>query len=313
METLSYELLQEIVSASSLGVLVADASGPSVEIVYANAAYSAASGYSADELIGTDWLAYAAASDDSEEIVELRRRIVTDESFAASLPLLDRDGEIWLARFDLRPLRAADDDRRMLLIQLDKAEGRSGDATGPEFLKRALGFARRKIASLDRVDQVTGLMSRSQFETFLRRDLAIARREGNELGVLVFDVAELDIYRTTFGHNAADSCLRMIGAQISGTFRRSGDLCARLDESTICVVVRDQTAEQSSRLGALIEKKVRNLGLHNPRGNLSRYIVVRSSFVTADPASEDVDQLLSRALDARNENPPEPLFADSAS
>ena len=65
------------------------------------------------------------------------------------------------------------------------------------------------------------------FQELIRRDLAIARRDQRMITLLLFEIVEFEAYRQTFGSKAADSCQRMIGAQIMRTLRRAGDLCAR--------------------------------------------------------------------------------------
>jgi diguanylate cyclase (GGDEF)-like protein/PAS domain S-box-containing protein len=296
---LNNELLLEIVSLGAQGILIVDVDSPELEIVYANPAYEEASGYSAVELAGTAWLDYAAADEEAPELVRLKQTVSCSEAGLLCLPFLRKDGDIWLGRLKLTPLESRVDDRRLLLVE-HLAEVRS-TADGAELLKRALGLARRKIASLDRTDPVTGLLSRAQFKVMLRREIAVARRERRSLLLMLFTVPEIDAYRQTFGDNAADSCLRMIGAQISGTFRRAGDLSARIENSTIAVAVPGHTEKQASQLITLVQNKARNLGLHNPRGRIDRYVVVRGAAVSADAETDDVESLLSRGIEALDE------------
>jgi diguanylate cyclase (GGDEF)-like protein/PAS domain S-box-containing protein len=308
VEPLSNEILTEIVIQDSQGLLVVDASGPVVSIVFANPAYVALSGHSLAELNGADWLTHAAADEESPDIVRLRQALAADEPIDQSLPFLRKDGTIWLARLRLSRIARQDRERRLWLVQHPVDATTHGASA--EMLKRVLGQARRKLAGLDRTDQVTGLMARGRFELLLRHELAVARRDDRSLCLLLFSVPELDVYRKTFGDNAADSCLRMIGAQITGTFRRASDLCARVDETTLAVVALGQDDAQAERLVALVEKKARNLGLHNPRGRMGRHVVVRGAWTRAEPDSDDIESLLARArsvLQAQSEGAPSKL------
>ena len=139
-------------------------------------------------------------------------------------------------------------------------------------LQRELGRARQKIATLDRIDPATGLVRFGYFQDMLRRDLAMARRDRRFVTLLVFEIVEFDAYRQTFGDKAADSCQRMIGAQIMRTLRRAGDLCARYDDSTLVAAVIGQHADEIQPLAEQIADNVRHLGLHNPRAKSSRYV-----------------------------------------
>lgn len=307
MGFLDNDLFSEIVSISATGLLVVDASGPDVDIVYANPAYETESGFEADELVGTSWLSYVAADEGSQELVRLKQSVTSSEPLAFNLPFLRKDGNIWLGRLKLTPLESSPDDRRLVLVEHRSGERPTGEDA--ELLKRALGLARKRLASLDRVDPVTGLMSKMQFSLMLRRELAVARREDKSLHVLFFAIPELDIYRGTYGNNAADSCLRMIGAQIAGTFRRASDLSGRIDESMLAVAVCGYDSDEAMQRVALVEKKARNLGLHNPRGRHGRYIVVHGVVVAADPAADDAETLLGRAAAALEKRGDEPLTA----
>jgi len=305
MSSISRELLEEIVALSAESLLVVDASGPEAAIVYANPAYESTSGYSCDELAGSGWLNHAAMEDEAPELHELRERLAAGSPLEFSLPFLRKDGEIWLGSLRLKPLRAGDGDRRLWLVQHQNREIPA--MAGAELLKRVLSRARHKLAKLEKIDPVTGLMSRSALDFTLRRELAQARRNGGSISLMLFSVPELDIYRQTFGDNAADSCLRMIGAQISGTFRRATDLCARFDRAQLAAVIRGQDETQARQLVTLVERKARNLGLHNPRGRMGKVMFVRGTFVQAQ--GEDLDGLISRALAAfAAENAPVPAL-----
>jgi len=55
VKSLSRHTLEQMVTLSSEGILLADAQDPSLPIVYANPAYEDLSGYSAEELTGSGW------------------------------------------------------------------------------------------------------------------------------------------------------------------------------------------------------------------------------------------------------------------
>ncbi|HVS23773.1 MAG TPA: diguanylate cyclase, partial [Gammaproteobacteria bacterium] len=159
------------------------------------------------------------------------------------------------------------------------------------------GRARQKIASLDRVDPGTGLMRLGHFQELMRRDLGVARRDQRVITLLLFEIVEFDAYRQTFGSKAADSCQRMIGAQIMRTLRRAGDLCARYDDSTLVAAAMGQEVGDVQKLADQIAQNVRKLGLHNPRAKRSRYITVRSALVGCAPGVyEDPENVITRAL-----------------
>lgn len=294
------ELFREIVSLGSQAVLVVDVAKPHYRIVYANRAYEALSGFSAEELAGSPWLEYAATDESAPEFVRLSEMVTAGEPGTLSFPFFGRDGEIWAASLKLTPLESGASHDRFVLVE-HAVESGAVDHAGDAFVQ-----AQQMLASLERTDAVTGLLSNTEFRLMLKRELAVARRHKHDLHLMLFSIPELDVYRETFGSAAGDSCIRMIGAQIAGTFRRESDLSARVGASTLAVSVTGQEREEVLGLVAQVERKSRNLGLHNPRGKLGRYIVVQGVTVPADPATDDVDGLMARAeaaLYARGEKP----------
>lgn len=297
MKSLSRHILQQIVESSSQGILLIDARSADLKITYANPAFEALSGCAAAQLEGTRWMSLLADDDDNPELAKVRRAIGSADPCEVTLPYSRKDGTTWLAAVSLRPLSSVRGDTRYFLCQHESASSANAPPASMQvgLLQRVLGQARQKIVSLDRIDPISGLLRYEHFVPLLRRDLNVARREGRSLAALVFEIVELETYRQTFGVNAADSCVRMVGAQIAGAFRRAGDLCARLDETAFVVTIRNQDAREIESLAQRVADKVRNLGLHNPRAQSGRYLSIRSALLVVDVDDEDAEGLVARA------------------
>jgi len=195
------------------------------------------------------------------------------------------------------PLRDDAGDVRYFLILQRASATSSEDGVSVEvgLLRRELGRARQKIDHMNRVDQGTGLLRYEAFVELLGRDLAVSRREQRPVALMAFEIVELDVYRGTFGSKAADSCVRMIGAQISGTLRRAGDLCARYSDSILVASVLGGEGAQAAALADRIVNNVRGLKLHNPRAKSGRYVGVASAVAGGVPhPDDDVDRLVER-------------------
>jgi PAS domain S-box-containing protein/diguanylate cyclase (GGDEF)-like protein len=301
VKSLSRHTLEQMVTLSSEGILLADAQDPNLPIVYANPAYEVLSGYTAEELTGTSWPLVRRDGEGQPELERLKAAIGRSEACRVTLPDLRKDGTSWFSHVSVEPLYNARGELKYFLCIQTPVQGTAGEQTAPDvevtLLQRELGRARQKIASLDRIDPATGLMRLGYFQELLRRDLAIARRDQRFITLLVFEIVEFAAYRQTFGSKAADSCQRMIGAQIMRTLRRAGDLCARYDDSILVASAIGQEPGEFKALVDQIAENVRKLGLHNPRAKHSRHITVRSALVGCPPGVyEDPDNVITRAL-----------------
>lgn len=310
IRSLNRHTLEQIVDASPAGVLVADATGPCLPIVYANPAYERLTGYSLDELMGQPWTVLARAAVDDDSFAVLRAAIGRGEACRTTAPELRKDGTSWTSDITVTPLHGTRGGLRYFLLSHEpvaappSAREPGASAFAPEdasgeilLLQRELGRARQKIATMDRVDPATGLVRFPFFQETLRRDLAMARRDRRFVSILLFEIVEYATYRQTFGDKAADSCQRMIGAQIMRTLRRAGDVCARYDESTLVAAVIGQHADEIRPLADRIAESVRQLKLHNPRAKGSRYIETRLTVIGCSPgAHDDPEPVIARAL-----------------
>jgi PAS domain S-box-containing protein/diguanylate cyclase (GGDEF)-like protein len=301
VKSLSRHTLEQMVTRSSEGILLADAQDPGLPIVYANPAYEALTGYTVEELAGHSWPLVKRDVEGQPELERLKAAIGRSESCQVTLPDLRKDGTSWYSHVSVEPIyNARGDLKYFLCIQKPVTNGVVEQPTTDvevTLLQRELGRARQKIASLDRIDPSTGLMRFGYFQELMRRDLAMARRDQRVITLLVFEIVEFEAYRQTFGSKAADSCQRMIGAQIMRTLRRAGDLCARYDDSTLVAAAIGQAPDEFHKLVHQITENVRKLGLHNPRAKHSRYITIRSALIGCPPGLyEEAEGVVTRAL-----------------
>jgi len=334
IRSLNRHTLEQIVAASSAGVLIVDASHPELPVIYANAAYEQLTGFSLGDLAGHPWAPLARAEEGDETFAPLKAAIGRGAAYRAAIPDQRKDGTSFTCDVNVTPLQGPRGDLRYFLlshesvaavkskskpkpqaveesaqpsdtnVEGEATEGSTTESAEIALLQRELGRARQKIATIDRIDPATGLVRFPHFQETLRRDLAMARRDRRFVTILVFEIAEFEVYRQTFGDKAADSCQRMIGAQIMRALRRAGDLCARYDDMTLVAAVIGQHASEVQPLTERIADGVAQLRLHNPRAKGSRYIETRVILIGCPPgAHDDPEPLIERALaEARGAN-----------
>src|SRR5690606_21107212 len=184
---------------------------------------------------------------------------------------------------------------RYFLVQQRASQGRGAAPENPVSSVDASRM-RPKADAISRIDTATGLPHYDHFAAILNRDIAIARRDRRPVSLMMFKIVELDIYRQTFGAKAADSCVRMIGAQLGNVLRRAGDLYARYGDDVLVAAVVGQEAAEASQLAERVVANVRGLRLHNPRAKSGRYVQVEFAISGGVPCPyDDADALVSRA------------------
>jgi diguanylate cyclase (GGDEF)-like protein len=110
-------------------------------------------------------------------------------------------------------------------------------------------------------DHLTGLPDRASFEARLREELGNARRRGEELTVIFFDLDDFKRINDAHGHRVGDNSLRLV-AEVLSHSAREADVAARRggDEFTVLLSsssptgtkgffdrVREEVADRSGR------------------------------------------------------------------
>ena len=263
-------LERELLELSSEGLaLLADEEGR-WRVVYANAALG--------RLLGLDPSAVGQApirellgayTDDQEMMAALADR----RSFTGTF-LRAEDGRELHGVVDLRPWEGAGLAAWLLRIQ---------DTTSVVALESQLDSAHEEIEALDPEDRLTGLKNRRYFDAALRREWAVAAREDRRLTLYLFDLDYFGAYNDTFGDQAGDACLKMVGRAIGGCFRRAGDQCARIAGQRFGALVASSDGHGAAAMGDRVAERVRALCIHNPRAARGKYLTVSAAVITAAP------------------------------
>jgi diguanylate cyclase (GGDEF)-like protein len=111
-----------------------------------------------------------------------------------------------------------------------------------QLLEDELRAANVRLERLASVDELTGILNRRALEEALRRDLARADRDGKAFSVLLLDIDHFKNVNDTWGHQAGDAVLTMVGNILSRTLRTS-DVAGRYGgEEFMCLLPATDTA-----------------------------------------------------------------------
>lgn len=141
----------------------------------------------------------------------------------------------------------------------------AGDRTeiGAPALRAASGFADRLALGLANLrlreslrmqsvrDPLTGLYNRRFFEESLTRELARAARAQREVTVLMLDVDHFKHFNDTHGHDAGDTVLRAVAAELTARVRASDVLCRYGGEEFVALLPETDVRSGVARAEAL--------------------------------------------------------------
>jgi len=273
-------LFRGLLESSPEGVVLVDAQNPDHPVVYANPAFEVLTGYLADELIGRN-LRFLQANDREQDARQrLREALERGEACRVLLRNYRKDGTLFWNETCVQPLRDARG-------QVTHWAGHHRDAG-----ERIRSGVPPPATVANRDDRMTGLYTLPYLEELLKRDWAIAQREGRSIAVFAIDIDALDLYNLTFGRAAGDSAIRRVANCINGCLRRASDATARIEGGSLMAFAPGLVIEQALRLGQVMTERVRELRIHHPRSAVLRYMSVSVGVAALVPAVGEGPMLL---------------------
>ena len=122
---------------------------------------------------------------------------------------------------------------------------------------RELAEVNEQLSRLSRLDTLTGLPNRRQFEVTLEAEWPRSMRADRPLAVVMLDVDDFKVLNDSQGHPAGDECLRRVARALAEALPREGDLLARLGGEEFAVILPATDAEGArqvaERLRAAVE------------------------------------------------------------
>jgi diguanylate cyclase (GGDEF)-like protein len=163
----------------------------------------------------------------------------------------------------------------------------------------ALALARHRVAeSLDEltraatVDPVTGLFNRRYFETRIQAEVQRARRQQQDLALLMVDIDDFKRINDTFGHLEGDRALRYV-ADLLRRGVRIFDLCARYGGEEFAIVMPGASRQMAVQVAERIRRAMDD---HSRLTPLPMTVSVGVGFLGSDQTEEDLISSADRAL-----------------
>jgi two-component system cell cycle response regulator len=284
------DFYRRLLDCSPEGVVLVDALNPEHPVVYVNPGFESMTGYSGADLIGRNLRMLQADDREQDARHRLREALAKGESCRVLLRNYRKDGTVFWNEMTVVPLRDAEG-------RITHFAGHHRDAgerlrIDPKVSRDAMSGAQQPTAIAVRDDRLTGLFTLPYLEELLKRDWAIAQREGRSIAVFAIDIDALDLYNATFGRAAGDSAIRRVSHCVSGCLRRASDVTARIDGGSLMAFAPGLTNEQAMHMGQMMAERVRELRIHHPRSGVLRYVSVSVGVSAAVPGAKDEPPML---------------------
>lgn len=114
------------------------------------------------------------------------------------------------------------------------------------FQQRELEEKKKKLRKLARYDQLTGLLNRRSFENELEEEFERSQRYDNKLSVLMIDLDHFKEINDTYGHQAGDQVLEVVG-ELLHKHTRTSDSGGRYGGEEFCVFLPETDSNRAKK------------------------------------------------------------------
>ena len=118
-----------------------------------------------------------------------------------------------------------------------------------------IGYLQSKLREQAIRDTLTNLFNRRYLEETLERELARAAREDYSVCVIMIDLDHFKRVNDTYGHEAGDDVLRLLGAALRESLR-DVDLAARYGGEEFAIILPETDASDGLAVAEKIRKRI---------------------------------------------------------
>ncbi len=254
-------------------------------ILYWNESCSRITGYTAEEMVGLNFVDTPFAGTDDKSAIATR-----EKTHGISIVLKTGMPGTWKGYVCRKNCRHIPVESHISAIRND-----NGRITGAIEVFRdisahvSLEDSHRQLLQMSRKDQLTGLFNRSATGKLLKAELERSRRYKQLLSVIMIDIDHFKRVNDRYGHDAGDKVLARIGSILSHNLRQP-DAVGRWGGEEFLVIVPNNGAEAAAHLAERIREFIKTNPIEEVHGPIT------ASFGVAQLRSKQgADQLLYQA------------------
>jgi len=163
-------------------------------------------------------------------------------------------------------------------------------------LKRSRDILERSA----RIDGLTGVNNRREFEKILEMEWRRSSRTRQPLSLIMVDVDHFKAFNDRYGHLAGDSCLRRLATTMASVVNRSHDAVCRYGGEEFVVLLPDTDKAGAQKVANAIRDQVMALGIAHDRSSTGLVVTVSQGAATMVPSSanspHELVELADKAL-----------------
>ena len=248
-------------------------------ITYASEAFCEISGYTKDELIGTNHRIIRHSDMKESTYKELWETITSGKTWKGEIKNKKKNGDYYWVKASISPVF----DNKGKIISYTAVRENITD--------------KKIIEEISITDGLTNIYNRRYFDEIFPKIINEAKRK-NELVAFVFmDIDHFKQYNDNYGHQKGDEVLINFAACLKQSLHRSSDYTFRLGGEEFAVVYQMETKEKAVEFANNLRKNIENLKIEHKYSSVSSYITASMGLICKNANEIVIDEIYKQADD----------------
>lgn len=142
----------------------------------------------------------------------------------------------------------------------------------------------QQLENVRSIDPITNLASRAKLNMRLEQEWRRMRNHKMPLALILGEIDQQDAYLKTYGRQAYNSSLRQIAKAVSSNARRSGDLIAQYQGSTLAILLPNTTLDDAICLAKKIRWRIKSLPIETDSAPAPYYFTMSLGITCITPS-----------------------------
>ncbi len=157
--------------------------------------------------------------------------------------------------------------------------------------------SQQQLNNIARVDALTSICNRREFDLRLMTEWRRGARTGNSLALLMIDVDKFKEYNDHHGHLRGDECLVAVAQVLNSCMQRTSDLIARYGGEEFVVLLPDSDLDGALKVAQDCHAAILDAKLPHVTSNISIHVTVSIGVAAMVPIYERSNTLLIEQAD----------------
>lgn len=168
-------------------------------------------------------------------------------------------------------------------------------------LSAELKKVNKKLEKIALQDGLTGLANRRLFDKTLKKEFKRAKRNDNNLALIMADIDNFKAYNDTYGHQEGDVCLKKVAKVLEDNAKRASDLAARYGGEEFAIILADTDLNGATKVAEEIRKEILALEIEHQNSDTSDYVTLSFGVTCIKDIAEINDNLIKKYIERADE------------